>query len=172
MTTTPAKPAIPVTPPAATGLTAFVHKLEVGFAKDEQWVVAEFTKGWQLLQSAEKTAQVDIENIFHWIAAHQSTLLAALQEALSAASILGNFIPGAGPTVAAATLAINAATEAVNVLSKSVLAGSTPLSTAVSAYHAVKDAQTAVNAVLKASTTKPPTVSAAAAAAPVTPVKS
>jgi hypothetical protein len=134
---------------------SFFEKLQAGFVKDEQWVLSEITKGWQLLQTVGHTVDVDIHNIFSWIQTHQGNILAIFQQALSAMTIVGAVIPGIGPGVAAATEAINVATVAVNVLSKSVIAGSTPLSTAVNAYHAVKDAQTAVNAVLKHATTNP-----------------
>jgi hypothetical protein len=178
-TVPPANPAIPAAPAPETGLTGFFHKLEAGFAKDEAWVVNEITNGWKLLQNVEAkvvagvhTAQIDIEGIFQWIAAHQTTLLATFQAALGAAATLGGLIPGAGPSVVVATTAINAATDAINILSKSVISGSTPLSTAVTAFAAVKDASAAVTTVVKQATTKPASVSMATAALPLnTPAK-
>jgi hypothetical protein len=153
VTPTPAPVAV-----APTGISGFFAKLEAGFQKDEAWVVAEVTKGWQLLQTVGHTLEVDIQGIFAWIQAHQASLLAIFQEALQAIGILSAVVPGGGAVgagVAGAITAINAATAAVNILGKAVIAGSTPLSTAVSAYHAVKDAQTAVNAVIKGATTQP-----------------
>jgi len=145
VTPTPAPVAV-----APTGISGFFAKLEAGFQKDEAWVVAEVTKGWQLLQTVGHTLEVDIAGIFAWIQAHQASL--------QAIGILSAVVPGGGAVgvgVAGAITAINAATAAVNILGKAVIAGSTPLSTAVSAYHAVKDAQTAVNAVIKGATTQP-----------------
>jgi hypothetical protein len=165
VTPTPAPVAAP------TGISGFFHKLEAGFQKDEAWVIAEFTKGWQLLQSVGHTLAVDIQGIFAWVQAHQASLLAIFQQALQAIGILSATIPGggaAGAAVAAAITAINAATATVNVLGKAVINGSTPLSTAVSAYHAVKDAQTAVNGVIKGATTQPAAVGNGVALAPTT----
>lgn len=142
-------------------IKAEITKAEAGFAKDEQWVISEITKGWQLLQNVGHTAEVDIENIFTWVQTHQSSIIAILQKALSAAGMIGLAIPQAAPAVAAATVAIDAATVAVDTLSKAVVAGSTPLSTAVNAYHAVKAAQSAVNTVITQATAKPPAVAAA-----------
>lgn len=139
-------------------MTSFLQNLEAGFQKDEQWVINEITKGWQLLQSVGHTADVDIQAIFTWIQTHHSSILAVFQGALTAAATIGSILPGGAPAVATATLAIDAATAAIDSLSKTVVAGSTPLSTVVNAYHAVKDAQTAANAVIKQATTKPPVV--------------
>jgi hypothetical protein len=149
---------------APSGISGFFTKLEAGFAKDEAWVLSEITKGWTLLLSVGHTLAVDVQGIFAWIQAHQASLLTIFQEALQAIGILGAAVPGGGPAVAAAITAINVATAAVNVLGKAVIDGSTPLSTAVTAYHAVKDAQTSVNAVIKASTTKPVAVTASGVA--------
>lgn len=123
--------------------------------KDEQWVAAELAKGWKLLQTVGHTIDVDIQGIFSWISSNHLAITNTLQGALSAFQTVGSIIPGAAPAVVAATAAVDAATVAVDVLSKAVVAGNTPLSTAVNAYHAVKDASTAVNAVLKQGTSKP-----------------
>jgi hypothetical protein len=158
VTLTPAPVAAP------SGISGFFTRLEAGFAKDEKWVVAEITRGWQLLGSVGHTLAVDIAGIFAWIQAHQASLLGTFSEALQALGILGVAIPGGGPAVSAAITAINVATAAVNVLGKAIIDGSTPLSTAVSAYHAVKDAQSSVNAVIKASTAVPAAVTASGVA--------
>jgi hypothetical protein len=101
---------------------------------------------------------VDIQGIFQYISTHQQQILANLHNALAAVSTLGVLVPGAGPiaeVVQSALVAINAATAATNVLGSAIVAGPTPLSTAVNAFHSLKDAQTAVNAVVKMATTKP-----------------
>jgi hypothetical protein len=135
-------------------LTLF-QKFEAAIAKDEQWVLAEFTKGWSLLQTVGHTAEVDIEHIFGWIQSHQGDILKIFHDALGVLASVGGLVPGIGPEIVIATTAINAATAGINILAKAVIAGSTPLSVAVNAYHAVKDAQTAVNGVLKHATTDP-----------------
>lgn len=137
-------------------MTSFLQNLEAGFQKDEQWVIAEITKGWQLLRTVGHTTDVDIQNIFTWIQAHHATILGVFQGALTAAATLGSIVPGGTPAVAAATLAIDAATAAIDSLSKTVVAGSTPLSTIVNAYHAVKTASSAANVVIVQATSKPP----------------
>jgi hypothetical protein len=126
--------------------------------KDEQWVVAEITKGWTLLQNAEKTIQVDVKNLQAWIQSHHLSITNLLKGILEGFQVAGVIAPGLAPAVGAATLAVDAATAAIDALSSSVLAGSTPLSSIVNTYHAVKDAQTAVNAVLKTGTAQPATI--------------
>ena len=133
--------------------------LENSFVKDEEWVVSELAKGWQALQTAEKTAETDILGIFSWINTNHSQILAVFSTALSGLSAVGALIPQTAPMVATATTAIDAATAAVDVLAKGIQQGSTPLSTAVNAYHAVKTAQSAVAVVLKAKTAQPVTAS-------------
>ncbi len=122
--------------------------------KDEKWVATELARGWQLLQTVGHTIDVDIQGVFTWISVNHLAITNTLQGALSAFQVVGS-ITGNAPAVIAATVAVDAATAAVDALSKAVVAGSTPLSTAVNAYHAVKDAETAVTTVLKAGTTKP-----------------
>ncbi len=140
------------------GLRAEIDKLNTAIQKDEAWVVSEIAKGWQMLEHVGHTMEVDIKGIFHYIATHQQSIVGNLHSALSALTMVGMFIPGASPTagiIQAALTAINAATAATNVLGQAVVSGTTPLGTAVDAFHALKDAQTAVNAVVKQATSKP-----------------
>lgn len=123
--------------------------------KDEKWVAAELAKGWHLLQSVGHTIQVDAVGIENWLNNNHSSTVALFKGALTAIEAVGSVLPQSAPAVAIATTAIDAATAAVDAISKSVLAGPTPLSTLVNGYHAVKDAQNAVNTVLKQGTTKP-----------------
>ena len=144
------------------GLKYEIDKLNTAIQKDETWVVNEINKGWQLLESVGHTMDVDIQNIFKYIAAHQQQIVAGLHNALTAITTVGALVPGTSPAAAIITgalTAINAATAATNVLGQAVVAGTTPLSTAVNAFHALKDAQTAVNAVVKQATAKPGTTS-------------
>ncbi len=136
-------------------MSTFLQRLEAVIAKDEQWVVNEIAKGWHALQQAEETIQVDVQNIFHWISAHQADILSLFKGALTDLAAIGSVFPQSAPALAVATTAIDAATAAVDVLAKGIQIGSTPLSTVANAYHAVKDAQSAVNAVLKQVTAKP-----------------
>ena len=139
---------------------------EADTKKAEQWVVAEFGKGWQLLQTVGRTADVDILGIHDWIVNHQAQLQALTQVALKAATVAGVVAPPQfKPAVMAATLALNASQAAINSLSASIIDGSTPLSLAESTYHTVKDASSAVNDVLKVATAKPTATPAPAPAA-------
>lgn len=141
------------------GLKAEVDKLNAKIQKDETWVVNEITKGWQLVESTGHTVELDIKGIFDYIQGHQQQIVGNLHNALNAITMLGMLIPGgSGVEIAiqGALTAINAATTATNILGNAVISGSTPLSTAVNAFHALKDAQSAVNAVVKHATNKPP----------------
>ncbi len=126
-----------------------------GVQKDEQWVVTEIAKGWAALQKETKTAETDLLGIFNWISAHQVGITNTFKGVLEGLAVVGAAVPQTAPAVATATIAIDAATAAIDALSKGIQQGSTPLSTAVNAYHAVKQAQTAVNAVLVQATAKP-----------------
>lgn len=135
--------------------------------KDEQWVVSEIAKAWADIQAVGQTIQMDVNNVQKWIAAHHLDIVNLLQGALAGFQAVGVVLPAVAPEVAAATVAVDAATAAVDSLSKSVLSGVTPISTIVNTYHAVKDAQTAVNAVLKTGTSAPAAVAAEAHSTPV-----
>jgi hypothetical protein len=140
------------------GIKAEIDKLNTAIQRDEAWVVAEINKGWQLLESVGHTVDVDIKGIFQYIATHQQQIVGYLHSALSAMTTVGLLFPATSPAAAVvqtALTAINAATAATNVLGQAVVSGSTPLATAVDAFHALKDAQTAVNAVVKQATAKP-----------------
>lgn len=140
------------------GLKAEIDKLNTAIQKDEAWVVNEINKGWRLLESAGHTLELDIKGIFQYISSHQQQIVTNLHNALSAITAVGALIPATAPAAAivqGALTAINAATAATNSLGQHVIAGTTPLSVAVDAFHALKDAQTAVNAVVKQATAKP-----------------
>ncbi len=141
-------------PKIGTNMTWWTN-LWTAVEKDEKWVVSELAKGWQLLQTVGHTLDVDIQGVFGWISTNHLAITNGFKGALSALAAVGAVIPQSAPAVIAATLAIDAATAAVDSLSKAIVAGNTPLSTAVNAYHAVKDAETAVTSVLKQATTKP-----------------
>lgn len=136
-------------------VASFVAQVEADIGKGEQWLVGEIAKGWQALRTAEQTAVVDVESCFAWISAHQQDIIALFQGVLTDLGAIGSILPQAAPVVAAATTAIDAATAAVDVLSQGITQGSTPLSTIASAYQSVKNAQNAVNAVLKQGTSQP-----------------
>jgi hypothetical protein len=121
---------------------------EATFQKDEQWVVTELANGWQDLENAIATVAVDVESVFGWIQAHQSTILSVFQGVLTGVAAIGSVLPGAAPLVTTATTAIDAATAAIDVLSQGLTAGSTPMSTLSNAYALTKQASSAVNAVL------------------------
>jgi hypothetical protein len=142
-------------------IKADIDKLNNSIQKDEAWVVNEINKGWQLLESVGHTIDLDIQGIFHYVSTHQQQIVGYLHNALSALTTVGLMFPATSPAAAivqTALTAINAATAATNVLGQAIVAGSTPLSTAVNAFHALKDAQTAVNAVIKHATSKPGTI--------------
>jgi len=138
-------------------LTTLEGKVEL----TEQEVATALAKAWSELQSAETVIVDDIAAIFAWIKNNQASILALFQGFLTDAAVIGSVIPGIGPEVTAATTAIDAATVAVDVLSKGYAAGSTPLSSIANAYGAVKTAANAVNTVLKAGTAKPAAPAAA-----------
>ena len=123
--------------------------------KDEQWVVKEIAQGWTAIKAEAHKIEVDVLGVFDWIQKHQVAIETVFKGVLNDLAVVGSLLPQTAPVVAAATTAIDAATAAIDILSKGIQAGATPLSTVTNAYHAVKDAQTAVNAVLKAGTTKP-----------------
>ena len=136
-------------------IMSWLTNLENTFVKDETWVVSELAKGWAALQADETTAETDILGIFSWLNTYHSQIISVASTALNGLATIGALIPQTAPMVATATTAIDAATAAIDVLSKGIQKGSTPLSTAVNAYHAVKTAQSAVNVVLKAKTAAP-----------------
>lgn len=150
MTTATVNPAAPVKP-------GFFAKLFTTVKKDEQWLVSEIAKGWAAIKAEAHKIEVDVLGVFNWIQAHHTAIIGVFQGVLHDLALVGEIIPTTAPYVVAATQAIDAATAAVDVLSKGIQQGVTPLSTVANAYHAVKDAQTAVNNVLKQGTTKPST---------------
>lgn len=145
---------------------SWLSDLEAEVEIGEQQIATALAKAWQELQSAETVVVDDIAAIFTWIKNNQASILSLFQGFLTDATAIGSVIPGIAPEVTAATTAIDAATAAVDVLSQGYSAGSTPLSTIVNAYGAVKNAQSAVNTVLKAGTSQPATATTAAASAP------
>ena len=134
---------------------SFLKNIGKTIVKDEQWLVSEIAKGWAAIQAEAHKIEIDVLGIFNWISAHHQSIQAVFTGVLNDLAIVGAILPQTAPVVATATTAIDAATAAIDILSKGIQQGTTPLSTVANAYHAVKDAQTAVNAVLKQGTTKP-----------------
>ena len=126
--------------------------------KDEQWVVNEIAKGWAALQKAEQTVATDVTGVFAWITAHHQDILNLFTSVLKDLAVVGVIMPSSNTLVSGATLAIDAATAAIDSLAHGIQTGNTPLSTLSNAYHAVKDAQTAVTQVLKKGTSAPATI--------------
>lgn len=129
--------------------------LENRVVKDEEWVIGEITKGWAAIQSGLHQAEIDVLGVFSWLNTNHSQILGVFTTALTDLAAVGSIIPQTAPYVQTATKMIDAATAAVDLLSKGIQKGTTPLSTIANAYHAVKDAQSAVNIVLKAKTAAP-----------------
>jgi len=129
--------------------------------KTEQWVVAEISKGWAALETGAKDAVIDIKSLFDYIASHQTqidqTAQAILGDVSLAAALVGH------PEVGATATAVAASAAAITALAANIDKGSVPLPDVVSALHTVKDAQSAVNALVKTATTKPAPKSKAAA---------
>ena len=136
---------------------SWLTDLEGDFEITEQKIATALAKAWTELQSAETIVVDDIAAIFNWIQTNQSGILSLFQGFLTDAAAIGSVIPQIAPEVAVATTAVDAATAAVDILAKGYAAGSTPLSTIVNAYAAVKTASSAVNTVLKAGTAQPAT---------------
>jgi hypothetical protein len=141
---------------------SWLSDLEGDIEIGEQQIATALAKAWTELQSAETVVVDNIAAIFTWIKNNQTSLLSLFQGFLTDAAAIGSVIPGIAPEVTAATTAIDAATAAVDVLSQGYSAGSTPLSTIVNAYGAVKNAQSAVNTVLEAGTSQPANATASA----------
>ena len=128
--------------------------------KDEKWVVAEIAKGWE-------TGAADIKGLFDYIAAHQTQIDTVASAILSNVSFVAAL--AGHPEVGAAATAITVSAKAIADLAANV-DNKTPMSLqdVVSALHTVKDAQSAVNDLVKAATAKPVTV-VLPPAAPATP---
>lgn len=121
--------------------------------KDEQWVVAEIANGWKALERDAEKAVIDIKGIFDYVASHQNQIDSTAKAILGDVSVIAAL--AGHPEVGAAAAAIGVSAEAVVGLAANINKGSVPLSTAVDALHKVKDAQTAVNALVKRATAKP-----------------
>ena len=121
--------------------------------KDEKWVIAEVSKGWAALESGAKTAVIDIKGLFDYVAAHQTQIDTTAQAILSDVSLLASL--AGHPEVGAVAATVAASAQAITALAANVDKGSVPLGDVVSALHTVKDAQTAVNSLVKVATTKP-----------------
>jgi hypothetical protein len=146
---------------------AWFKNLEAAVVTDEQWVVNEIKKGWAALESAGQTIVVDVNAILSWLQKNQGMLQADTKIALEALVGISAVVPAAGPAAAAVTIALDVAEAAIDALAKHVIDGTTPMSAIVSGYQTYKDATNAVSTVLKVATTKPTTITAAAAAQPV-----
>jgi hypothetical protein len=138
---------------------SLLSEIEAKFVLTEQKVASAIAQAWKDLRSVENVIVADLEGIVQWIAQHQQDILGLFQGFLTDAAAIGTVIPQTAPAVAAATTAIDAATAAVNVLAQGFATGATPVSTIANAYQSVKNAQNAVNAVLKQGTSQPATAS-------------
>jgi hypothetical protein len=135
-----------------------LHRLDATLQKDEKWVLAEITKGWKLLQEVGHTIEVDILGIFNYIHTHQTQITNGLQNALGILTAAGTVFAASTPAGAAITTAltaVNALNAATQVLGKGLVKGSTPLATAHNAFDALKQAQTAVNEVVRVAAAPP-----------------
>ena len=131
--------------------------------KTEQWVVAEVQKGWAALEAGAKAVEIDIKGLFDYVAAHQtqidSTAQAILGDVSMVAALAGH------PEVGATAAAIGASAQAITALAANMDKGAVPLHDIVNALHTVKDAQTAVNSLVKVATAPPRAAAPAPAAA-------
>jgi hypothetical protein len=121
--------------------------------KTEQWVVAEIAKGWADLETGAKDAVIDVKGLFDYIASHQTAIDTTAQAILGDVSLAATLV--GHPEVAATATAVAASADAITALAANIDKGSVPLPDIVSTLHTVKDAQTAVNALVKTATAKP-----------------
>jgi negative regulator of replication initiation len=121
--------------------------------RDEAWVVAEVGKGWAALEAGVHAIEIDIKGLFDYVAAHQQQIDATAQSLLSNVSLIAAL--AGHPEVSATAAAIGASAQAITALAANVDKGAAPLSEIVTALHTVKDAQTAVNSLVKVATAKP-----------------
>lgn len=133
-------------------LSSFVAAVENDFQIAERDVWNFILKAQSELQAGEQKAVQIIDGGFAWIQAHQQDILTTFQAFLTDAAAIGSVIPETAPEVAVATTAIDAATAAVDILSKGITNGSTPISTFANAYSQVKAAASAVSTVIKSGT--------------------
>src|SRR5271154_5945762 len=101
------------------------------FTVTEQWVVTQINAAWAEEQKVQSWVDSEVTSISTWLNSHQTALLALFTEA----AVL---VPSAAPEIAAAQLALDAATAAADTLSKNLIAGTTPVSVISSAYTAAK----------------------------------
>lgn len=121
--------------------------------QDEAWVVAEVSKGWAALEAGAHAVVIDIEGLFKYVADHQQAIDATAQKLLGDVSMIAAL--AGHPEVSATAAAIGASAQAITALAANVEKGQAPLSEIVTALHSVKDAQTAVNSLVKVATAKP-----------------
>ncbi len=121
--------------------------------KDEQWVVSEVAKGWAALDKGVAHATIDIKGLFDYVAQHQTQIDGIAQTLLSDVNVIAAL--AGQPEVAATATAIGASAQIITNLAANMDKGSVPLSQVVDALHAVKDSQTAVNALVKRATARP-----------------
>jgi hypothetical protein len=121
--------------------------------KDEKAVVAEIQKLWALGEAELKAAEAKVKAVFDYIAAHQQQIDA------TATAILGdvNLLAGlAGhPEVGAVATTIVASAKGIADLAAAIDKGTVTLPQLVGSLHGVKDAQSAVNALVKVATAGP-----------------
>ncbi len=121
--------------------------------KDEQWVVSEVAKGWAALDKGVAHTAIDIKGLFDYVAQHQTQIDGIAQTLLSDVNVIAAL--AGQPEVAATATAIGASAQIITNLAANMDKGSVPLSQVVDALHAVKDSQTAVNALVKRATARP-----------------
>jgi hypothetical protein len=121
--------------------------------RTEQWVVAEIKKGWAALETGAHDAVIDIKGLFDYVAAHQTQIDGTAQAILGDVSLAATLVGHPEVGAVAATVATSAA--AITALAANIDKGSVPLPDVVDALHKVKDAQSAVNALVKTATSKP-----------------
>lgn len=123
------------------------------FAPTEKHIVEELSAAWKKLMDGAHTVEMDIHGVTTWVQQHHTQIQAIYTVALEALSFVS---PASVPVVQTATAAIDLATKKIDALTNGLQSGSVTHSTVVDTYHAVKDAQTAVNAVLKHATSAAP----------------
>ncbi len=129
------------------------NNAEADAKKTEQWVVAEFTKGWKALEAGAQKAAIDVKGLFDYIAGHQTQIDATAKAILGDVNVIAAL--AGHPEVALATDAIGLSAQAVVGVAAKIDQGSVPLPDLVDALHKTKDAQTAVNNLVKVATAKP-----------------
>lgn len=135
-----------------TTFTDWVTSVEAKFQVTEEWIVAQITTAWQKVEAGEAWVDTELTQIDTWLNSNHAGAISLLTGVLQGLQLAGLPVPA---PAAEATVAVDAATAALDQLAAGLKAGSTPVSTVSNAYQAVKSAQNAVNVVLKSATAKP-----------------